>query len=331
MDANWSTKVENCLLRIVFTRLDYLSVKQKGTMPQVKKRTVETIDFVIDNERGTEVETHAYRSEHVTFNDKGDVLTEESWDFQGQLNERYTREYDGEGRLSKVCLHQDGIGVAEERELEYGDNQKLVGEILKYQDGSISKTTYNYDDSGNRTSVLCQDEDGEEEFREEMEYDKDGNRLGHKRYDYGELSWAKGWEYDGDGNVVKTMETDEHGDSVERNYTIGKEGEILEEREYREGKLVAVRQQSFDKNGNIVRILNEDTGSFEKVVFSYDQAGNQVLQEGFNREGEKLHRVEREYDEHNNVKETRVWMFDLVSGLTRRYSLRYQYEYAEGA
>lgn len=322
-------KLENLRSTGTFPILVYLSMKQKETMPQFKKRTVESLEFVIDNESGEEVLTHSYRSEHTEFNEKGDPILEESWGPDGVLNERYIREYDEEGRLSKLELHQEGIGIAEDRSMVYDDDGKLLKDILHYQDGSISETVYSYDSNGKRTGLICKDEDDEEEFREEIGYTDQEKKNFHKRWEFGEVMWEKRWEYNEDGFVTRAIEIDEEGQVFGKEYTLGDDGEVLEERNLRNGKLISVRKQAFDNKGNISEIISEDEGGFEKVVFAYDEQGNQVLQEAFNRAGEKLHSVERDFDEHGNIQETRVWMYDLHNGLVRRYSLRYDYEYFE--
>ena len=71
----------------------------------------------------------------------------------------------------------------------------------------------------------------------------------------------------------------------------------------------------------------ESPETFERVEFAYDEKGNGILQQAFGRHGEFLHRVDRSFDEHGNLLESRVNISDPVNGFERRYAMIYSYTF----
>lgn len=297
-------------------------------MPAIKKRTVETIEYVIDDISSQEVETLSYRSEYTEFTKDGQPLIEQTWDTSGILLDRFEKVYGEDSKLLKGFLFQDGDEIAETKELFYDEAGTLIKETRTYLDGSISTTLFEYDAQGRITLQHCSDEEGEEEFREEYLYDEKGNKIEEARWDYGDLAIARKWQYNENNDVVRhSIEEFSDGKNIEKAYAYNDERQITEELTYSKGKLIAASLQTFNEDGSISELVNESTDGYEKVHFEYDEKGNTVRQEAYNRNGEQIHRVEREFDAYDNVIEIRVWMYDLVSGLIRRYSLRYTYVY----
>lgn len=296
-------------------------------MAHIKERNTSIIEYVIDNDSGKEVETTRYRTERSLFDAAGKVLLEESFFPDGQRGERRAQEYDEKARLVRGLLY-DGDELVEERTYFYDADERLQRSLLRYQDGSLSESLYEYDAEGRSIAIRCTDEDGEEEYREEMRYDEKGNLIHRKRYEYEEAVWTRTWSYDDDQNLVLSMEEDHQTQSVlEKRFQQDAAGNLTEEKTYRDGKLSSITRQVFDDEGQLAELASESPEQYERLKFSLDARGNQVAQEAFNRQQELVHRVERTFDEHNNPLETRVWMFDTMTGITRRYTMINAYEY----
>jgi antitoxin component YwqK of YwqJK toxin-antitoxin module len=296
-------------------------------MAQIKEKTTHIIEFVIDNESGQEVETHRYKTEHSLFDAMGNVLSEESFSPDGQRGEMRQQEYNDKGLLIRSLLY-DGDELVEERTYSYDADEHLQRSLLRYQDGSLSESLYEYDSAGRRMAIRCTDEDGEEEYREEMRYDEKGNLIQRKRYEYEEAMWTKSWSYDDNQNLVLSVEEDHQTGSVsEKHFEFDAQGHLTEEKTYREGKLSSITRQMFDAEGHLTEIVSESPEQYERLKFLLDEQGNQIAQEAFNRQDVLIHKVERSYDAKANPVEVKVWMHDTANGITRRYSLLNEYDY----
>lgn len=296
-------------------------------MAQIKERITSIIEYVIDNDSGQEVETTRYQTERSLFDEEGKVLLEESFFPDGQRGEMRAQEYDDKGRQARSLLY-DGDDLVEERTYFYDTDERLQRSLLRYQDGSLSESLYEYDAEGRRIAIRCADEEEEEEYREEMRYDEKANLIHRKRYEYEEAVWTRTWSYDDNQNLAHSIEKDHQTASVlEKRFQHDAEGNLTEEKTYRDGILYAITRQEFDADGNLIAMESENPEQYERLAFTLDAQGNQIAQQAFNRQGEPIHRVERTFDEHNNPLETRVWMFDTISGITRRYTMINAYAY----
>lgn len=296
-------------------------------MAQIKEKTTIIIEYVIDNDSGQEVETTRYQTEYNLYDAQGNVLVEKSFFPDGQTGEQHEQELDDKGRLIRSLLY-DGDDLVEERTYSYDSEDRLQRSLLHYQDGSLSENRYDYDAEGRRTALRCTDEDGEEEYREELRYDEKGNLIHRKRYEYEEAVWTRSWSYDDNQNLDVSIDEDHQTKAiVEKRFDHDAQGNLKEEKTYRNGKLYSITRQGFDGQGRLIEMESESPEQYERLIFSLDEHGNQIAQEAFNRQEELVHKVERTFDNHDNPLETKVWMFDMITGITRRYTMLNEYAY----
>lgn len=270
---------------------------------------------------------HTYRSEYSEFNTKGLPLLEETWDASGQLTERYIKAYDDLGRLVKESLYQDEEEMAEERQLEYDAEGRLDKERRQYLDGSISVTSYSYDEQGRRLVAKCVDEEGEEESVEETAY-RGNAKAWEKRTEYGEPVWSREWKEDEKGRIIR-YRLEDHAEEtlMEHEYLFDSDDRLSEERVYRNGRLIQIRRQTYDAEGRIVSVYNQNERGEETAAFEYDAQGRQLAQEVRDGDGNFLHEVLRTYDGEGNILTSAVRMTDPSTGAEHSYRLDYHYEY----
>ena len=154
------------------------------------------------------------------------------------------RAQQGQGRVSSIrqteyeCIFQDGkiskgeIVCCNNFYQRYDDNGRLIEEIKYDVEGNTDeKEVFAYDTQGNEISDVVYLQDGSVDYRIESKYNKK-NQVTEKRvYDgEGTMVSCEKYTYDGFGNILKIIETDEKGKvckRVEKRYN--ERGDILQD------------------------------------------------------------------------------------------------------
>jgi len=90
-------------------------------------------------------------------------------------------------------------------DFEYDENQRLLREYIHYTNERVLHQSYEYDQTGNLTTIIYY-HDGEEHSRDCSSYDDKGNNIIREQYDKdGELLEAETFEYNDNGEIIKIM------------------------------------------------------------------------------------------------------------------------------
>lgn len=236
------------------------------------------------------------------YNEKNLLLGEETFDEDGDLEEKITYDRDENGRIIHEFIHylddtKDIVSYeynensklirkttatdedeAEREEIFEWDGEKLLVEELIEEGETVRKNMYEYDENGNVLSIDLESE--EEESRVENEYDEKGNR-------------------------IKYLKFDAHGKPVEKHLF------------------------TYDDKNRVIGILEEDRLKKNTVQIEYDEMGNAIKQTETNHQGGINHSLERDYDEDGNVTQVRANVGGIPGNPHRKYILVYNYEFYE--
>lgn len=261
-----------------------------------------------------------------------------------KISEEY--EYDSQGRMLRYM--EDGAGNLTDREYEYDGEGNLLkktcykvqmkdGEPLRWQDGIVRKIeylvkySYGTDESGRRIRTE-REYDGNGILQDEWVYDREETLLKRMTYSSGkagQLLWE--YEYNPEEGWMQSIDYDDEG-NVERRYLT----------EYDDHGSV-IFYGVYDGEGNDTDDGDCDCGPDVFVLFGqryeyeYDEAGNLILQTGFDENEKQTGHMENSYDEkgnlikealydaENTLREYKEYSYDEKGNLEWEYSY-YDYE-----
>ena len=296
---------------------------------KIKESLVFKKDLVLKSASDDELEELEYLFSKTVFNEDGKVINEKQYNARGELIQEYIYKYSGSGFLiEEILQEEDGI-IAVHKTWDLDDKGKILREFRHYMDETFDTVTFFYDDKGKLIKKETIDPDGDLENIEELTWD-DGYiaRMLVKDADGNVLS-EKNTRYDDKGNIIEVEEYDGSvGDSSKKEieyYPSGNQKQVLTYND--SGQLVEKVQMKEDAEKRIVQVVEETTARKSIINFTFDEKGNIINQEEFNRNGELVGKVSRIYDEHNMLISSKVFIHGDGRGLSRNYTLRQEYLY----
>jgi len=149
------------------------------------------------------------------FNDKGNLIEDNSSNPDGTIFEKHTYKYDGNGNLIEMYWYNPYGSLAGKSTYKYDGNGSMIEENFYNPYGSLAgKSTYKYDSNGNRIEInnstppyyswkFTFKYDGNGNEIESNSYKQDGSldlKSTYKKYSYDKnLNWIKRIEFINDG------------------------------------------------------------------------------------------------------------------------------------
>lgn len=262
--------------------------------------------------------------------ESGSISSESKFDPHGELEERNTYVYDKQGKLLEHTLFYAIDDVTEKRILRRNDAGLLLEEVRMYGDDTGERIAYTYDSAGRVSSIVRYDEEGDFDYREEISYDGDSDKLsGRAKFDkegkaVEKLLYAQGTdkeivetEYHPDGSIKSTSTA--HFDDNGR--------EISVMQRMPDGKLISGVLTTYDENGNILERQFKDF--YPKTMrYAYDDNNRLITQELYDGTGLLIRKNVYEYDEEGHLISEQVFEIDASrGGRDKHYGHRYEYEF----
>lgn len=295
----------------------------------IKETLVYKTEYLLKSAVQDYLEEHEYLFTRTVFNEEGKVLSEIHYDQEGVIVQQYSYRYDANGFLTEEKLTEEDGFVAEHRTYQPDGHNRIKKELCHYTDGSADTIEYSYNEQGQVSRKQTFDPDGDPETTEEFEYEN------------GFLIHYVQKDASGDILSEKTLTCNEKGDPLEvTEYDGGEDASIRIVNEYypsgsrREtrtydpnNKLVAKVVLTENEEGKLIEVVEETHQKKNSIRFQYDGAGNIISQEEYDRQGELVGSVNREYDSQNNLLSSRFFVNRQAKGSSRNYSLRQEYVY----
>jgi YD repeat-containing protein len=236
-------------------------------------------------------------------------------------------QYDANGFL--VCEElQEGNGqMLSKKTFEVDPKGKIQKEMGHFADGAHDVTTYSYDEAGRLTEKVTIDEDGDLESKEIFEYE--GEYLIRHAYMDSDDFLVKEvlMEYDEDGLIEQTIERDLHeGTEVRKEFEYDEKGQRRAYVVYNENDQVVEKVLLFhDESGRLTKVVDENRHEKNTTQMQYNQKGNVIQQEEYDRENNLLNRVERTFDEEGRMLESKIFIDQQGRGANQLYIMRNHY------
>jgi hypothetical protein len=288
-------------------------------------------------------ETIVYRKEVVLKDTSADYLEEHEYMFSKEVfdhagNKIYDAHYDDTGKvIQEICFYyndkrllieekiMDGDGCMEEhKKFEYDQNDKLIKEFHYYMDDTFD-TVKTFHDGNNVVRKEVYDFDNELE-RTEQYYYEDGMLIKMEVKDQ-ELTFRKEIRYDTKKLPVEIVEYDAIENStiktINEYYPSGnkKAVQVFNEND----ELVERTILTENEKGHIVKVVEENSSKKNTITMEYDDQGNVLLHHEYDRYGELVNKVQREYNDKNMLSCSKVFMNGAGKNFSRNYELRQDY------
>jgi antitoxin component YwqK of YwqJK toxin-antitoxin module len=236
-----------------------------------------------------------------TYNNKHQLIEEETMNELGEMEEKITYEPDDNGNILKQHIHYMDE-TCDTLTYEY-ENDKLVRKVLTTDEGEVeSEEIFVY--NGDQLISEKKTEEGETVLKNVFTYDDQGNVVSAEVENNDETYTLEN-EYDEKGHRIKTLKRDE------------------------EGKLLEKSLMKYDDAGNLIEIIEEDRFKKNTILIIYDENNNAIGQKEFNRHGLPNHEVERFYDGDGNVLQVRASIAGNDRQPAMKYILVYEYDFRE--
>lgn len=298
-------------------------------MPKINVTVVYKKDIVLKSASEDHLEEVEYVLSKTTYNTKGEVISEIQYDPDGNITQETIHEYDDRGFLVKEIL-RDGDGfIADHKTYERNDQGKVNREFRHYMDESFDTVKYFYDDQG----VLVKKEtiDPDQDLESIEEFTHWNGLLTHYllKDDQGSVLAEKRMQYDNKGQMVELYDYDGSEDIATRKvtswYPSGNKKEVLTYNE--EDKLIEKVTFKEGKDGQVIQMVEEGIDQKNILNFEYDEHGNVIVQEEFDKNGELISKVKRSYNDHKLVESSQVFIDGAGRRPSRNYTLRQEYVY----
>jgi phage anti-repressor protein len=286
-------------------------------------------DLVLDNLQSESLDVVGYKYSEAVYDRQGNVLKECKYTVAGEVEEKTENRYDDEGRLIEEILFINDEEIAEHKTFERDARGVILKEYRHYLDDTKDTIHYHYNEEGHLIRKQTMNPDDEPEGAEVFTYEN-GKLKHYELLDADDsLISEKEFIYDDSGKVTETVEHypgdfqrhriveefDENGKRIKTLRYNGKE------------QLVEKMTYEWDKQDRTSGILDETPYGNTTTHFSYDRNNNVILQEDHNQSGELLSKIERKYNEDNQITESQVFIDGQGRGMSQDYNIRYEYEY----
>jgi YD repeat-containing protein len=290
----------------------------------IKEILIYKTEYLLTSTSHDYLEEREYLLTRTLYNPQGKVLTDTHYNPEGEIIQQYSCRYNPDGFLTEEKLTEDDGLVAEHRTFEPDEHNRIKTELCHYLDGSFDTIRYAYNHQGQLAHKQTIDPDGHTESTEEFTYENGFlTHYVHKDAS-GQILSEKTISCNPKGEPLE--ETLYDGDEDTTTYRVSEyhpSGGLKETRTYdQNNKLVAKAVFTENENGKLTELVEETHRNKSTIRFTYDQAGNITCQEEFDRNGELHASVTREYDEQNNLLNSRFFVNRQGKGLARNYSLR---------
>ena len=261
-----------------------------------------------------DIEPVEYTEVKAAYNEQGQIVREERFDPDGNLNTLTVNTYNANNLLEQSEQFDMDEILLQKVKNYYDENQQLMRQGNFFgEDDTEYITQYVYDEDGNllRLEMYC---DGELDYVEkEMEY-ADGLLVKEtENDDYGNTVNVHTYKYNDKGLLVQHVRDEvQNKDRRTYEYTYDENDNCVKELVYDYGNsLIAKVYRQYNENNKLVGIVEEDLDNYRKITMEYD--GDLVIKNSlFTKDGQLLGWAEYTYDDDKKENAAREYIQDEV-------------------
>ena len=268
-------------------------------------------------------------SRSIYESDFGKLAEETQFNQDGEVDQVMRYQYNDEGFLVSEEL-LDGEGeVLEKRSFEPDGQGRMAREFIHYADGTADRIEYAYDAQGHLVKKERFDDEGDPENLELFEFEGDRLVRESKTDADGELLAETLYTYREDGQteevIVNNPEEESWFRKVYRYTDAGlREAVTTYNRDEEPVERVLFEHDAHERP---VKIVEENRRQKNTLNMEYNEQGDIVFQEEYDRNGELVNRIERTYAADGLLLKSQVLMRNFQRNISRNYVLRHEYSF----
>lgn len=299
---------------------------------KIKSLSVYQKNLVLKSSVDDALESEEYLLTHSVFEPSHGKLVEETqYHPEGHVDQVMRYGYDDQGFLVSEEL-LDGEGeVLEKRSFEPDQQGRTAREFIHYADGTADRIEYAYDAQNRVIKKRRFDDEGDPETTEVFEYGEDHILRETKTDAGGELLSETIYSYREDGQLEEMVVNQPEEDSWYRKvyrYTDSGLREAVTTYNQDEEPVERVVFEH-DEHERPVKVVEENRRQKNTLNMEYNQRGDIIFQEEFDRNGELVNRIERTYAADGLLLESQVTIRNFQRNISRDYTLRHEYSFFE--
>ncbi|MCR4680089.1 MAG: hypothetical protein K5636_00550 [Bacteroidales bacterium] len=276
----------------------------------------------------TDIEKTEYVETEASYNEAGQLVKEQRFDPDGNVNTVTINEFDKNGNLFQSEQYDQDNILLQKSVNQYDEDGLLVQQSNYFGDGSTEYITrFVYDNVGHeiRREMYY---DGRLDYVErEMEYQNGRLVKDTENDDYGNTMNIYFYEYDDKGQVVKHIREEvQNKDRRTYEYEYDEKGNRIKELVYDyNDMLIAKTYRKYNENNLLKEIEEEDLDNYRKITLEYENnivVKNSIL----NKEGELQGWAEYTYDENGKENSSREFIKDEIQPENFRLLRETRYE-----
>ena len=276
----------------------------------------------------SEDDIQEYITSETEYNENNNIINEITYTPDGSIEQRYKYKYNSEGKLQEELLYYEDGEIADRKKYEYNDKGYLLKELIYYQDKTFDTIQYNYNADMNLIEKTTVNSDGETDEKEIFEY-SNGKVILNAIFD-GEKNkfYETTFKYNEDGKVTELKEWDSETNKKTKSVsTYDDNGVLIKQIRYANDSLIAKMTFTLDENNRVKQVEDEDVNHRNTIDIIHDANGNIIEETEFNFHNEMNHKINRTFNENNDVLESRVFMDPHSGNVVQNYVIRHEYEY----
>lgn len=299
------------------------------TQRRIKENLIHRKDIVLKDTTSDLLEEVEYLHAKKCYNETGKLISETEYSDSGLMLQETINNFNDNGLLIEE-ITRDGDGeVLEHKRFEYDPTGKVIKEFRYYMDDTFDTTFYHYTD-GILTKKECVDFDGEVESTEECSVENGLVVAKSVKDADGEIVHEQKMTYDAKNRVVSLYDVNSSDNKANRKteyeyYESGNKKSIL----VFNGSDELIERTLFDEDekGQIIRVEEETTKKKNTTSFTFDERGNILFQEERDMKGQVVSRLERVYNDQNEIMSSTVFISGENTRISKNYTLRQEYHY----
>lgn len=261
-----------------------------------------------------DIEKVEYVETVAEYNEAGQIVNEDRFDPDGNLNTRTINQYDERGLLCQTEQYDQDQVLLQKSVNIYNDNGFLIQQSNFFGEEDIEYVThFVLDDAGNLLRQEMYDNGKLDYVERALEY-KNGHLVKEtENDDYGKAMNVHTYEYNDKGLVSKHIRDEvQNKDRRTYEFTYDDRNNRVKELVYDyNNMLIAKTYRTYNEDNLLVETETEDLDNYRKITLEYD--GNQVVKNSIiNKEGQLMGWAEYTYDENGKENSAKEFIQDEV-------------------
>jgi hypothetical protein len=296
---------------------------------KIKSITAYHIDFMPGDEEQDEIQVEGYKTALEEFDNSSNLIKEVTLDENENIEQIYVYKYNDNGKMTEEILYYESDEVIHKKTYTINEKGQRIKEIVHYSEEEYDTIIYTYNDKDQLTEKINYNIDEEIESTQKFIY-LNQNLVEDSIYDgKNKLLFQKLYKYDEKGNEIEFQSNDLVEDiKFSKEYSYDDLGRRIESLTYNEKNQLKEKSIFEYTTGNKPTQITEET-AFKKntAKFSYDEKGNIICQEEYNRNNNLINSIKRVYDENNNLLESDIIINNIKDDISQHYKMKNEYEF----